>query len=61
MPEETVCFFDCLRLCGTDFSLMESMFPGRDRKDLKAKYTKEMKEVSSQNPLLRAVLLASSC
>jgi len=45
-PEETKRFFYALRLCGTDFSLMEPMFPNRDRKDLKLKYSREDKDVS---------------
>ena len=44
-PEETIRFYKALRICGTDFSLMETMFPCRDRKQLKSKYQKEIKDV----------------
>jgi len=42
--EETRHFFAALRQCGTEFSLMQSFFPGRTRKQLKLKFLKEEKE-----------------
>ena len=41
--EETRLFYDALRQCGTEFSLMQSMFPGRTRKELKSKFQREEK------------------
>lgn len=38
---ETVKFYRALGTYGTDFSLMHSMFPNRDRYELKLKYKKE--------------------
>ncbi|XP_017030038.1 transcription factor TFIIIB component B'' homolog [Drosophila kikkawai] len=40
-PDETVRFYQCLQIIGTDFSLMCQMFPKRSRRDLKLKYKKE--------------------
>ena len=39
--EETRSFYKALRQVGTEFSLMQSFFPGRTRKQLKAKFQKE--------------------
>ena len=39
--EETRSFYKALRQVGTEFSLMQSLFPGRTRKQLKAKFQKE--------------------
>ncbi len=36
--EETRLFYAALRQCGTEFSLMQTLFPGRTRKQLKKKY-----------------------
>ena len=41
--EETRSFYKALRQVGTEFSLMQSLFPGRTRKQLKAKFQKEEK------------------
>lgn len=42
--EETRIFYNCLRQCGTDFSMMQAFFPGRTRKQLKKKFYREEKE-----------------
>lgn len=39
--EETRLFYHALRQCGTEFTLMQSFFPNRTRKQLKAKYYRE--------------------
>lgn len=39
--EETKQFYEVLRQVGTEFSLMQSLFPGRTRKQLKAKFQRE--------------------
>lgn len=36
-------FYRCLQVIGTDFSLMNSLFPNRSRRDLKLKFKKEEK------------------
>ncbi len=38
---ETRLFFKSLQQCGTDFSMIEQLFPGRTRKQLKNKFKKE--------------------
>ncbi len=38
---ETRLFFKSLQQCGTDFSMIEKLFPGRTRKQLKNKFKKE--------------------
>ena len=38
------CFAQAIALFGTDFSLMEKMFPGRQRKALKLKLRREYKD-----------------
>ncbi|KAG6449697.1 hypothetical protein O3G_MSEX006185 [Manduca sexta] len=40
---ETVRFYRALAAIGTDFTLMEPLFPGRTRRDLKLKFKKEEK------------------
>jgi len=42
--EETLHFFRALRQCGTEFSLMQSFFPGRTRRQLKLKFHREERE-----------------
>lgn len=42
--EETEKFFHALRTFGTDFTLMEGVFKGRDRRQIKAKFKKEEKD-----------------
>lgn len=42
--EETDRFYEALRKFGTDFSLMESSFPKRSRRQLKLKFKREEKE-----------------
>jgi len=42
--EETRIFYNCLRQCGTEFSMMQAFFPGRTRKQLKKKFYREEKE-----------------
>lgn len=39
--EETKKFYRCLQAIGTDFGLMVSFFPGRDRRSLKLKFKRE--------------------
>lgn len=41
--EETKQFYEALRQCGTDFSLMQAFFPHRTRKQLKLKFWREEK------------------
>lgn len=41
--QETVRFYKALQSIGTDFSLMQSLFPSRSRVDLKTKYKREEK------------------
>ena len=53
-PEETRAFYSALRFTGLDFTLMEAYFPGRDRKQLKAKYDVEEKMVRGGARGLRA-------
>ena len=36
-------FYKALSVCGCDFSLMEMIFKGRDRKNLKDKYLREVR------------------
>ncbi|XP_046444182.1 transcription factor TFIIIB component B'' homolog [Daphnia pulex] len=45
--EETSRFYLALKMLGTDFSLMEPLFPGRDRVDLKRKFKSEEKTNSA--------------
>jgi Myb DNA-binding like len=42
--EETCLFHRALRVCGTDFTLMEKIFFDRDRRQIKNKFNKEEKE-----------------
>eukprot|EP01028_Stygiella_incarcerata_P007632 TRINITY_DN31766_c0_g1_i4.p1 TRINITY_DN31766_c0_g1~~TRINITY_DN31766_c0_g1_i4.p1 ORF type:complete len:105 (+),score=24.35 TRINITY_DN31766_c0_g1_i4:175-489(+) len=42
--EETERFFKALHVYGTEFSLIETMFPGRTRRQIKAKYQREDRE-----------------
>ena len=46
--EETKLFYSCLQRCGTEFSVMQTFFPNRTRKQLKRKFYKEERE----HPLL---------
>lgn len=39
--EETRRFYAALQQCGTDFTLMQSLFPGRSQRELKKKYHRE--------------------
>ncbi len=39
--EETRLFYQALRQCGTEFSLMQTFFPSRSRKELKHKFIRE--------------------
>ena len=43
-PTETHQFYNVLRQCGTDFSMMTSFFPDRTRKQLKKKYLQESRK-----------------
>lgn len=57
--EETRRFYELLQQVGTDFSLMETFFPGRNRRQLKLKFFREEKShpelvkkaLESQSPL----------
>jgi hypothetical protein len=51
---DTVKFYKALSMCGTDFSMMEPLFPGRNRKVLKAMYKREEK----RNPNLISLALS---
>ncbi|KXS15643.1 hypothetical protein M427DRAFT_98592 [Gonapodya prolifera JEL478] len=39
--EETEKFYEALSMCGTDFTLAVPLFPGRNQRQLKNKYTRE--------------------
>jgi hypothetical protein len=39
--EDTELFYRALEICGTEFSLMGSVFPSRERRHIKAKYLRE--------------------
>lgn len=41
--DETRLFYQCLRQCGLDFTVMQSFFPNRTRKQLKKKFFREEK------------------
>jgi transcription factor TFIIIB component B'' len=41
--EETRLFYQALRQCGTEFTMMQAFFPGRTRKQLKMKFFREEK------------------
>lgn len=43
--EDTRKFYEALRMCGTDFGLISSLFPDRSRRDIKSKYNREEKMV----------------
>eukprot|EP00607_Mallomonas_marina_P008887 CAMPEP_0182421530 /NCGR_PEP_ID=MMETSP1167-20130531/6958_1 /TAXON_ID=2988 /ORGANISM="Mallomonas Sp, Strain CCMP3275" /LENGTH=357 /DNA_ID=CAMNT_0024598773 /DNA_START=165 /DNA_END=1238 /DNA_ORIENTATION=+ len=55
--EETRRFYQALRQCGTDFSLMQAFFPGRTRRHLKLKFFREEKQFPE---LMKAILRAKS-
>lgn len=46
-PEETRQFYAALQQCGTDFTLMQSYFPGRTQRQLKNKFHREDKQHSN--------------
>ena len=41
---ETRLFYEALRMFGTDFEIISAMFPGRNRKQIKSKFTREERE-----------------
>ena len=43
-PEQTRLFYEALRMFGTDFEIISAMFPGRTRRRIKAKFTREERE-----------------
>ncbi|XP_024538779.1 transcription factor TFIIIB component B'' homolog isoform X1 [Selaginella moellendorffii] len=43
-PEETDMFYKSVQQFGTDFAVIKCLFPGKTRKQIKAKYKKEEKE-----------------
>ncbi|KAL5285253.1 BDP1 family protein [Megaselia abdita] len=54
-PEsETIKFYKCLHTVGTDFTLMMTLFPNRNRRDLKLKFKKE--ERVNENLIKKALL-----
>ena len=55
--EETAKFYEALMQLGTDFSSMEAFFQDRNRKQLKRKYTNELKK----NPNLIEMALNPKC
>ncbi len=40
---DTLRFYQALRMCGTDFTLIARVFPNRDRDDIKRKFKTEDK------------------
>ena len=54
--EETSVFYEALQICGTNFSMIASLFPNRTRKQVKSKYLREEK----QHPQLVDAALKSS-
>ena len=40
---DTLRFYQALRMCGTDFTLIANVFPNRDRDDIKRKFKTEDK------------------
>ena len=46
--ESTDRFYDGLRMFGTDFGMISKMFPGRSRREIKLKFTKEEKTESER-------------
>jgi len=42
--EETYRFYQALRQCGTDFTMITTLFPSRTRRQIKAKFKKEERE-----------------
>lgn len=54
-PEsETIKFYKCLHTVGTDFTLMMTLFPNRNRRDLKLKFKRE--EKINENLIKKALL-----
>ncbi|KAF2231945.1 hypothetical protein EV356DRAFT_535109 [Viridothelium virens] len=43
-PDETRVFYEALRMFGTDFGIIAAMFAGRNRRQIKAKFTREERE-----------------
>lgn len=54
---ETKLFYECLRTCGTEFSLMAEFFPSRDRRDMASKLKHEQRH---RPQLVDAALAAST-
>jgi hypothetical protein len=52
-PQETNLFFDAVRMCGTDFSMIESLLPHRSRSQIKGKY--KIEERSNSGRLYQAL------
>lgn len=55
--EETRRFYEALKQCGTDFSLMLAFFPGRTRRQLKLKFFREERQLPE---LVKRVLSADA-
>lgn len=51
---ETIKFYKCLHTVGTDFTLMMTLFPNRNRRDLKLKFKRE--EKINENLIKKALL-----
>ncbi|KAK6089890.1 hypothetical protein P3W45_001093 [Vairimorpha bombi] len=45
---ETEYFFDALSLCGFEFTLISELFPDKDRKSCRLKYTNELRRNASR-------------
>jgi transcription factor TFIIIB component B'' len=55
--EETKSFLAALRQCGTDFTLLQALFPTRTRRQMKLKFCREEK---IRPELIKAILNMSS-
>lgn len=45
---ETVCFYEALKLCGLDFTLISNLFSNKNRRSCKLKYLSELKKNKSK-------------
>eukprot|EP01138_Halocafeteria_seosinensis_P011851 gb/GECG01012111.1/.p1 GENE.gb/GECG01012111.1/~~gb/GECG01012111.1/.p1 ORF type:complete len:413 (+),score=67.76 gb/GECG01012111.1/:1-1239(+) len=54
--DDTSAFYEALRICGTNFSMIASLFPNRTRRQVKAKYLREER----QHPVLVDAALKST-
>eukprot|EP00301_Raphidiophrys_heterophryoidea_P002819 c11302_g1_i1.p1 GENE.c11302_g1_i1~~c11302_g1_i1.p1 ORF type:complete len:421 (-),score=116.79 c11302_g1_i1:185-1447(-) len=56
--KETAAFYQALRVCGSDFSVMEKLFPTRNRRQLRNKFKRE--EKTNPDMINRAMLAPRS-